>query len=149
MTATTTIVKSYKAILTFALQAQAWLKANTDETKFRYAVKKAAKNAGEVEGRYQREMEKINVKHCATDKDTHVILLDSSGNFQFTKAGRAERDKERDDLFEMATEFEPYYVNPLDIPKGMTADEIEVFLEFVIPGHIVVSSSEKADAATQ
>lgn len=116
-------------LVTFANIAQAWLQAHSENTKFRYALKKVMQKAQPLLTAHNEQLEDLNIEHCATDKDG-VILREASGAHRFTKEGlKARNNAIREWFRETEIEVEVHLCD--DVPE-LTEAEREAFEGFVL-----------------
>jgi hypothetical protein len=98
--------------------------------KFAYALRKVVTRATKWnEGVVESEVE-INIKYAAEDERTKLILRNARGEFEYTREGLINRNKDVRELLKKEAEVEHHYVT--ELPTDLSEDEIEVLTGFVI-----------------
>jgi hypothetical protein len=113
----------------FATVAQAWIRDNSENNKLKYAITRTLQSAGRALGKYQEDLEEINIENCHTLPDG-VIDLDSRGQYKFDKPSLLARNKARAALFDKPIEVEVYFAT--EVPEGLPQETAEAFAGFVI-----------------
>ena len=122
---------SYRDLAEFMAFAQKRL-ADRDkekaETKFDYALRKVLKSCERLWTDYLETRSDIDIEHAATDKDG-VIKRDDKGNLAYTKDGMKSRATALRKVFDETVDV-PVHI--AEAPKGLTEEERDIFVGFVL-----------------
>lgn len=122
--------QTYQSCFEFFSAASQWIQKHGEESKFKYALTKVCRKINKLQERYREAVEEINIEHCATEKDTGVILRDAQGQYQYVKEELLKRNREVSKLFHEEVTIEPHFAT--EVPNDLTDLEKEVFEGFVL-----------------
>lgn len=122
-----------KQISQFLNFSQSYLGENKEDSKFSYAVRKMVKRCEVVGQEHNEQVEDINMRYAATDKDSKIVLrnVDPRLGFEFTKESLLERTKELRELAKKEYDLEPYIATELP-PEPLSFEEKECCYGFVL-----------------
>lgn len=139
-----------EAMMDFIAVAQQWMVKNEShaETKLGWAIQRMLLRLKKDQQRIEDRIAEIQIDNCATD-DKGLIIKDARGQFEFTKEGAIQRNKQLRALYEKQIEIEPYIATELpmkDNKINLTIAEQEYFNGFVM--HARQENPEAAQGET-
>jgi hypothetical protein len=104
------------------------------ENKLCASILKFSKQLQSIFDIYNDELDTIQLKNCAVDPVTKVILKDEKGNRQFTIEGNIKLKEESKLLINKEVEITPIIAEDIeDLIKELSEDQIEIFSGIIIP----------------
>ncbi len=127
--------RSYRDILRFFKEAQAWQKAEVPKkdsplTGFRYAIGRVVKGLDRVIDDYNDQLHDINIETASTDDKANLLVQPETLGSVFTKDNSRVRNKKLRELVETEVAIKVYFAKLY--PDDLTEFQIQSFEGFVI-----------------